>query len=152
MNNQKSGLFALFVAVVTMISTVPLVCAQTIAAASTIASIPARKPVKKPAIIEISTYSNGEAIVADAGTRLKYTLIHATPPPFSKKLDSYTEGMFSVISDGSNGSPVELRILPGYEGCKGKISIRCENELGTVYCWNQIFPNGSQPGLLLFRK
>ncbi|MBY0357542.1 MAG: hypothetical protein K2W82_06025 [Candidatus Obscuribacterales bacterium] len=102
---------------------------------------PTKKSIKQFKTIEIDTYKNGQALFADVGSHIKFTFKNAVPPPTAVQLTSYTEGMFAVIADGSRGEPIELKILSGSEGTKGRIDIRCENELGTIHSWSQIFPN-----------
>lgn len=116
---------------------------------STVAMV--HKSLQRPRVVYIDDYVHGQAIITEVGTHLRYTFRHAVPRPYKTHLSSYTEGMFAIISDGSKGKPVEVKLLVGSEGGRGRIDIQCENEAGTISCWSQIFPGGVQyiPGLFL---
>lgn len=132
---HRIQLWLLFIAVLFPIST----SAQRIAVLTPPPA--AKESIKRFKTFEVDTYKNGQALFADVGSRIKFTFRNAVPPPTAAYLTSYTQGMLEVISDGSHGQPIELKILSGSEGAKGRIDIRCENELGTIHCWSQIFPN-----------
>ena len=100
------------------------------------------RPVPHHPTVEITLPPDGEPISASVGTHIRYTFRAMTQRPIETRLAYCTEGMFHVISPGGRNEPIELEILNGSQGGRGRIDIWGATPGGEFRGWNQVFPLG----------